>query len=477
MPNLTHLIEKLPEKVQEPAAQLAEKAVLVVSGDGPRSVAARAAFFAFSIRVCAAILAFGTQIVLARMLGAYQYGIYSIVWVWVLVLSTFATFGYPTGLLRFIPELYTAGRLGELRTVLVRGPLLCFALSSIISALGIAMLIFAPNLFDNQFIMPMLVAAIIIPLLTVVESQEGIAQAFDWMALRLVPTFIARPTAILIIFVTMTMAGVEATATSAMIAALAGVWVMGFVQFLVLRRRLALKVGKGPYEGSVRPWVRAALPMLLVEGFFFLIINTDVMVAGLFVAPDQVAVYYAAAKIMALMHFVGFAIRVATYHKIAEYHASGNRAALENTLSDALHWTFWPSVVIALALMWQGPLFLSLFGDGFEGGMTFLTILAIGIIVRSSVGPGEAMLTMANRQNTAAKVYGFVFVVNLGLNLILIPTIGLIGAAIATATAMAVEAILLVYTVRRHLGVITFVGLARRFQSEPYGPAHTEPAK
>jgi O-antigen/teichoic acid export membrane protein len=70
------------------------------------------------------------------------------------------------------------------------------------------------------------------------------------------------------------------------------------------------------------------------------------------------------------------------------------------------------------------------------------------------------MLTMANAQKTAAWLYGVIFVINLSLNLILIPTIGLLGAAIATALSMTIEAILLVIAVRHHLGVISFIGFA-----------------
>lgn len=452
----------LPKSAHEPAGKALDKVALALSDDGPRSVAARAALFTFAVRIAAAVLAFAGQVVLARMMGAYEYGIYAIIWVWVLVLSTFTAMGYPTGMLRFIPELYKAGRINELRTVIARGPMVSMALCALVAVAGIAVLLAAPHWFYTSFITPMILAAICIPLMTLVDHQEGVSQAFDWPDLTLIPTFIARPLLMLALFVGMTLAGMAPTATTAMIAALAAVLVVTSVQLFILRRRVVAKIGKGPREGQVRPWVKAALPMLVVEGFFFLIINTDVMVAGAFVSPDQVAVYYAAAKTLALVHFVAFAIRIATYHKIAEYHATGDHAALQRTLADTLHWTFWPSLIICVMLLLGGELILSLFGAGFESGMTYLSILLVGVLIRASVGPAEAMLTMANRQSTAAWVYGFVFAINLGLNLALIPTIGLIGAAIATAVSMAFEALFLLIMVRRHIGVISFVGVAGR---------------
>ena len=48
------------------------------------------------------------------------------------------------------------------------------------------------------------------------------------------------------------------------------------------------------------------------------------------------------------------------------------------------------------------------------------------------------------------------------LNLALIPTVGLVGAAIATALSMALESLLLVLAVRRHFGMTSFIAFAGR---------------
>lgn len=460
----SNLVNFLPGKLAIKLAPVGEKLDLAFSDQGPRSRAARAALFTFFARVMSAVVAYGGQVVLARMMGAHDYGIYAIIWVWILLLSTFAGMGYTTGLLRFIPELLADKKLGELRSVIIKGPLVTVGLCSLVALAGVALVLLAPQLFDQAFIIPIVLAAICLPIMTLMDNQDGVAQAFDWPSLVILPGFLVRPLVILAVFIAMELAGFEASAVTAMIATIFGVWSVALGQFLVLRRRVVAKIGKGPMEGPISPWIKAALPMLAVEGFFFLIINTDIIVAGLFVSPEQVAVYYAAAKTLALVHFVAFAIRIATAHKIAEYHASGDQIALDRTLADTIRWTFWPSLAIAAMLALGGEFILSFFGEGFESGMVFLSILLIGVVIRATVGPAEVMLTMANAQKTAAWLYGVIFVINLSLNFILIPTIGLVGAAIATALSMTIEAILLVFAVRHHLGVISFIGLAGRLE-------------
>ncbi len=481
------ITDKLPGVWSDRLAPVAEKLDLAFSDQGPRSVAARAALFTFAVRVFSAAIAYISQIILARLMGQYEYGVFAIVWVWLIALSTFTALGYPTGLLRFLPELYNDGRYRELRMVMIRGSLVNVGFASLLAATGVAIVLLMPDLMEEAFIVPLILAAVCLPMITLLANQDGIAQAFDWPDLVNIPAFIARPVLMLAFFGLFVLIGIEANATNAMIATVLAVWAIVTGQFLILRRRLIKKLG-GPHNvadeadnmegGKITPYVRAALPMLAVEGFFYLVINTDIMVAGLFVEPDAVAVYYAAAKTLALVHFVYFAIRIATAHKIAEYHALGDEQALRSTLRDAIRWTFWPSLGLAIGLWIFGRFILGLFGEGFaEVGMTFLSILLVGVVIRATIGPAEAVLTMANAQKLAAWLYAVVFTVNLALNLALIPVFGLVGAAVATALSMVIETLLLAVAVHRTLGIVSFIGVVSRLAHSSASEPSVEPAE
>ena len=67
--------------------------------------------------------------------------------------------------------------------------------------------------------------------------------------------------------------------------------------------------------------------MLMVEGFYLLLTHTDILVLQQFRSPDDVAIYYAAAKTIALVSFVHFAVSAAVAHRFTEYHVTGDRAA------------------------------------------------------------------------------------------------------------------------------------------------------
>src|SRR5690606_13545733 len=85
-----------------------------------------------------------------------------------------------------------------------------------------------------------------------------------------------------------------------------------------------------------------------------------------------------------------------------------------------------------------------------------MAILLAGIMAKALVGPGEVLLTMSGEQRLCVGVYAVAFAANIAFNVTLIPLFGVTGAAIATAGAMVVEAVLLHIAVRGKLSIILF---------------------
>lgn len=177
----------------------------------------------------------------------------------------------------------------------------------------------------------------------------------------------------------------------------------------------------------------------------------------LYVTPDRVAVYYAAVKTMALVAFIYYAVSAACAHRFSEYHLSGDRERLAAFAGQATRWTFWPSLAITAALVALGKPILMLFGPDFPAGYPLVCVLAIGLLARASVGPAERLLIMLGEQRLCAAVYAASFLLNLTLCFVLIPQLGLMGAAVSTATALTVESVLLFWVAKARLGFHVFV--------------------
>ncbi len=151
------------------------------------------------------------------------------------------------------------------------------------------------------------------------------------------------------------------------------------------------------------------------------------MVVGFYLSPEQVAVYFAAAKTIALVQFVYFSVKAASGPRFSGIMASGNRRDLAVFAGEMVRWSFWPSLVVGLCVLLAGKLLLGLFGPAFVDGYGIMAVLFVGILAKGTVGPGESLLTMAGEQKRCVGIYAVALVTNVALNIILIPLLGLYG--------------------------------------------------
>jgi O-antigen/teichoic acid export membrane protein len=203
-------------------------------------------------------------------------------------------------------------------------------------------------------------------------------------------------------------------------------------------------------------WFVVSLPIFLVESFFFLLTNADVLMVGFYLDPQDVAVYFATVKTLALVHFVYFAVKAGVAPRYAQF-THGDRHRLAAFARETVSWTFWPSLAMATLVLLLGKPMLFLFGPEFTAGFPLLFLLVFGVVARAAVGPCESLLTMSGNQNICAAVYAMTLALNIALNVAFIPLFGLWGAAVATACAMIFEAGALSFTVWRKLGIVMLI--------------------
>ena len=115
------------------------------------------------------------------------------------------------------------------------------------------------------------------------------------------------------------------------------------------------------------------------------------------------------------------------------------------------------SLALGAALLLVAPWLLDLFGAGFGAGFSALAILVCGAAVQSSFGPAEDLLNMLGAERVAARVSFAALALAVTLNFALIPSCGIIGAAVAMALATAARGAALSVAARRRLGLSTHI--------------------
>ena len=425
----------------------------LLGGSSEATVTKRLAGTIFIIRVLSAALAYLAQILLARWMGGSDYGVYVYVWTWVLLLGSMMDFGISASAQKLIPEYRARGEHALLRGFLSGSRWMTFIVSSAVSLLLAGVVKVLSPWIEAGAIVPLYIGCITLPAFVVANTQDGIARSHDWMRLGLMPQFIVRQSLIIGLTAGAFALGFHLGATVAVAASAAAVWIAMIGQMIVLNRRLSGHVESGVKSYDFRGWLAVSLPILLVESFYLLLSYTDVLVLQQFRSSEEVGVYFAVVKTLALVSFIHYAMAATTAHRFAEYHATGDKARLSACVAHAIKWTFWPSLAATVLLLALGKPLLWLFGPQFVDGYDIMFIAAIGLLVRSAIGPVERLLNMLGHQMICALAYALSFVMNVALCIALVPRFGGHGAAAATSIALAFETVLLFWIVRRRLGL------------------------
>lgn len=405
----------------------------------------------FLVRVANAMLALVSQVLLARWMGSFEFGIFIYAWTWVLMIGALSDMGLSSAARRFVPEYTESKAFDKLRGFLSGSRWLAFAIATAIGGAGALGVMLLEPWLDNFVVIPLYLACVMIPIYGLVQVQAGIAQSYDWPNLAFLPFYIIRTSAIIILMGIAWLAGAPTDAPTAMYISIITIYGVTIGQLYVLDRRLKKKVPAGPKTYEPKIWLATSLPIFAVEGLYLLLTYVDILALEHFRSPDEVAVYYAAARLLAIVAFVYFAIAGATTHKFTQYHVSGDRERLASFFRETIKWTFWPSLAICVAILICGKPLLRLFGAGFDAGYDVMFILAIGMLARAAVGPAERLLIMLGDRKQCMAIYALAFVVNLALCFVLIPRLGIEGAAASISTALVIESIWLYFVVRRRL--------------------------
>ena len=423
---------------------------LLKSG-GERGRSRRGAIGSFAIRVFSAGLAFLAQVLLARWMGTFEFGVFTYASVWVLVLGTLCSLGFAVSVVKLLPEYRERRQDDYFRGLLRAGQVTALVAGLLCAACGIGLLFAFPGLVADYHRWPLAVAFLCLPAFALIDFQDGVGRAQGWFDLALVPPYMVRPL-LLIVFAGIAFLIAERDdawlAAAAFVAATA---VTAVIQFWLLARRLRGQIPSGPRRHEARRWIRLSAPLFAIEGFALVILNLDILLLNLLgTPPDQTGIYFAALRVISLIGFVHFAVTAVAMPRFATLHAQGNRDGIIQALSEMQKWCFLPSAAAAVALLALGKPLLWMFGPDFTAAYPLMFIIAIGLLARAFAGPAQNLLVMAGHHDRVALILAVTIVICLGAGLALIPSMGLMGAAIATAAAFSFEAAASLLITRRY---------------------------
>ena len=165
----------------------------------------------------------------------------------------------------------------------------------------------------------------------------------------------------------------------------------------------------------------------------------DIVLVAIIIGPAEAAVYTAATRFLVLGQLGNTAISMAAQPRFAELFAVGNRRGAAQIYQATTAWLILLTWPLYLLTVLYGPEVLSVFGHSYRAGDTVMVILGCTMLLSSACGQVDMVLITAGRSSWSLANGLMAVVINVGLDLLLIPRYGITGAAIGWAVAIAVS--------------------------------------
>jgi O-antigen/teichoic acid export membrane protein len=207
----------------------------------------------------------------------------------------------------------------------------------------------------------------------------------------------------------------------------------------------------GPSGGYTRAIARYAAPLLVTTSIYTVFSRIDILLIGALLGATAVGVFSAPLLLSVPLRYVGQAVANSVAPRQAH---GGTEPGSVEAFRTSLRWLLvYQSVLLAPLIVWADPIVDLLFGSEYEESANVLRALSIYIFL---AGPSPLISTTVNYLGQAARRIPIVIlalVVNVAVDLALIPTIGVVGAALGSSAAYALYVPAHLRICRRELGV------------------------
>ncbi len=228
---------------------------------------ARGATIALLINATGVALGFAAKVVLARILGPEQFGVYAYVLAWVTVLSLLATLGYGDAIMRFAPAYRVQERWGLLRG-LVRYAEASILIAGLgIFAVGAAVVMLLASQLASGLWQTFLLGLAAIPILALAQTRSCLARSFGRVFSALAPNAtVQRLTIIVVVPLFALVLRQDIGPAIAMVITLFGAFLALLLLTFSIRSAYPVPMRSAPIADDRALWRRTSLQLLLVAG-------------------------------------------------------------------------------------------------------------------------------------------------------------------------------------------------------------------
>jgi O-antigen/teichoic acid export membrane protein len=392
--------------------------------------AAKGSGIKFFGMMCAYVVRFVLGILMARLMGAEQYGLYILADTTLYMIIGLARLGLTSALVRYL-SMFASRRDEESVWGTLQVGLGAPFVVSVLAGAGLLVFAgpFASLIFHEPRLVPVLrVAAFALPFGTFIAMTGAALRGFNRIQYDVIAQDISFPLLKLVVLIALAITGLNAIKT--MTAHAIGAAVSCAMLFYFLHKVFPLN----------RPWSAArrhtkeifvfSAPLYVSTLIVLFEGNLETFFLGALGAIASVGIFTVAARVNLVGKMFHQAVEVAAMPIVSELHSQGEHRQLGHFYQSMTKWTFMSNVPLFLSVLLFSKPILSVFGEDFVAGSTALIILFCGSLVNAGTGINGVMIPMTGNTWLNAVNTVLTLVVKLTLSFLLIPSLGVVGAAI-----------------------------------------------
>lgn len=409
----------------------------------------------FSLQAVFAALSFANGVILARLLGAGEYGAYSNAVAWISILAMISTFGLDILLVRNTASYKALQKFDELKGLLYFSGRYVFVFSILVTIVfGYIAKVWLFSRAEYVIQVAMWWGMTLIPFLALLNINASILRGLEHVIHARLPGVLIRPGLIMlgtlfIFFIYPKDIGIAQVMTVNLGATLFALAVGMFWQ----RRFLPVELTESSHHYEIRSWMRSAVILLVFGGVQTFYGQIGTIMLGILGTAADVGLFSVASRVAYLLVFALVAVEIILAPVIARLGATGDRDELQSVLTRTVRSAFLFVLLPSLVLIFFGDRILAFFGAEYSAGQAALVYLVLGQLFNIASGSGAVVLFMLGYENLVAITFVVIALMSVAANMIIIPVYGVNGSAIVSAASLALINLTLSVCVVRRTGL------------------------
>lgn len=410
------------------------------------------------IKFLSALFVFLSSIMLARTLGLEQFGIYTLVFATVLMLTIPVSFGLPNLIIRYISKYEVEANNSAIKGLLIRADQYVFLCTLLIWAIAILSYFIWWKNYNSSFVEALWYGLLLIPIIVLGTFKGAALRGLRYIILGQISDTLLRNALLFLGVAVYYILDLDLTPAKVIIIHLIAATIAFLLGSVFLRNKLRSKLTSTTPVFFNKIWFREALPFAVNSGVQVSKSKIISYILAAFSGVKAVAIFDIALRASALVSFTLDAVNSAIAPYISNAFENKNSVSLQRILRKSSLIIFLSAIPIVLVFILGGrPLLVFLFGVAYEASFVPLVILCVGQLVNTAAGSVGIVMYMTGNQRYFTKVVTVITILYAIFSIPFVIFFDEIGAAIILSLLLIIQNVVLVIYVKNKLKINTTI--------------------